>query len=43
MVCYAQRAEALGFDSVWVADHFFFDGPPGVLTPYPEEKHAHQL
>jgi hypothetical protein len=36
MVRYAQRAEALGFDSVWVPDHFFFQGPPGVLTPYPE-------
>jgi len=36
MLRYAQRAEALGFDSVWVPDHFFFEGPPGVLTPYPE-------
>jgi alkanesulfonate monooxygenase SsuD/methylene tetrahydromethanopterin reductase-like flavin-dependent oxidoreductase (luciferase family) len=36
MVRYAQRAEALGFDSVWVPDHFFFQGRPGVLTPYPE-------
>jgi alkanesulfonate monooxygenase SsuD/methylene tetrahydromethanopterin reductase-like flavin-dependent oxidoreductase (luciferase family) len=36
MLRYAQRAEALGFDSVWVPDHFFFEGPPGVLIPYPE-------
>ena len=21
----AQRAEALGFDSVWISDHFFLD------------------
>jgi alkanesulfonate monooxygenase SsuD/methylene tetrahydromethanopterin reductase-like flavin-dependent oxidoreductase (luciferase family) len=33
---YAQRAEELGFDSVWVPDHYFFERPPGVLTPYPE-------
>jgi alkanesulfonate monooxygenase SsuD/methylene tetrahydromethanopterin reductase-like flavin-dependent oxidoreductase (luciferase family) len=36
MLHYAKRAEALGFDSVWVPDHFFFQGSPGVLTPYPE-------
>ena len=33
VVAYAQRAEALGFDEVWVSDHLFFDlakygGPP---------------
>jgi alkanesulfonate monooxygenase SsuD/methylene tetrahydromethanopterin reductase-like flavin-dependent oxidoreductase (luciferase family) len=33
VVSYAQRAEALGFDSVWVSDHLFLDlarygGPP---------------
>jgi alkanesulfonate monooxygenase SsuD/methylene tetrahydromethanopterin reductase-like flavin-dependent oxidoreductase (luciferase family) len=33
---YAQRAEQLGFDSVWVPDHYFFERPAGVLTPYPE-------
>jgi len=33
---YAQRAEQLGFDSVWVPDHYFFERPPGTLTPYPE-------
>src|SRR5438876_8012170 len=33
---YAQRAEELGFDSVWVPDHYFFERPPGTLTPYPE-------
>ena len=32
----AKRAEALGFDSVWISDHFFLDlsrygGPPGTL------------
>jgi alkanesulfonate monooxygenase SsuD/methylene tetrahydromethanopterin reductase-like flavin-dependent oxidoreductase (luciferase family) len=32
----AQRAEELGFDSVWIPDHFFFERPPGTLTPYPE-------
>ena len=36
MVKHAQRADALGFDSVWVPDHFFFERPPGVFTPYPE-------
>jgi alkanesulfonate monooxygenase SsuD/methylene tetrahydromethanopterin reductase-like flavin-dependent oxidoreductase (luciferase family) len=36
MVRYAQRAETLGFDSVWVPDHFFFGRPPGALIPYPE-------
>lgn len=36
MLRYARRAEALGFDSVWVPDHFFFERPPGTFTPYPE-------
>lgn len=33
---YAQWAERVGFDSVWVPDHFFFESPPGVFEPYPE-------
>jgi alkanesulfonate monooxygenase SsuD/methylene tetrahydromethanopterin reductase-like flavin-dependent oxidoreductase (luciferase family) len=33
---YAQRAEQVGFDSVWVPDHFYFEWPPGVFEPYPE-------
>lgn len=33
---HAQHAERLGFDSVWVPDHFFFEWPPGVFEPYPE-------
>jgi alkanesulfonate monooxygenase SsuD/methylene tetrahydromethanopterin reductase-like flavin-dependent oxidoreductase (luciferase family) len=32
MLGYAQRAEALGFDSVWVPDHVFFERRPGVLV-----------
>ena len=36
MLAYAQRAEELGFDSVWFPDHFYFERPPGVFTPYPE-------
>jgi hypothetical protein len=36
MLRYAQLAEQLGFDSVWVPDHFFYEWPPGVLEPYPE-------
>src|SRR2546428_1594242 len=33
VVAYARRAESLGFDSVWISDHLFFDlekygGPP---------------
>lgn len=36
MLEYAQRAETLGFDSVWVPDHFYFERPPGQYTPYPE-------
>jgi probable F420-dependent oxidoreductase len=38
----AQRAEALGFDSVWISDHFFFDlaryggpeEPSGTVEPF---------
>jgi probable F420-dependent oxidoreductase len=38
----ATRAEALGFDSVWISDHFFLDiarygaepGPRGTLEPF---------
>ena len=33
---FAQRAEEVGFDSVWIPDHYFFERPPTVLTPYPE-------
>ena len=36
MLRYAQSAERVGFDSVWVPDHFFFESPPGVFEPYPE-------
>jgi alkanesulfonate monooxygenase SsuD/methylene tetrahydromethanopterin reductase-like flavin-dependent oxidoreductase (luciferase family) len=36
MLRYAQRAERLGFDSVWVPDHFYFESPPGAFEPYPE-------
>jgi alkanesulfonate monooxygenase SsuD/methylene tetrahydromethanopterin reductase-like flavin-dependent oxidoreductase (luciferase family) len=36
MLRYAQRAERLGFDSVWVPDHFYFEWPQGVFEPYPE-------
>jgi alkanesulfonate monooxygenase SsuD/methylene tetrahydromethanopterin reductase-like flavin-dependent oxidoreductase (luciferase family) len=36
MLRYAQLAEQLGFDSVWVPDHFFYAWPPGVFEPYPE-------
>jgi alkanesulfonate monooxygenase SsuD/methylene tetrahydromethanopterin reductase-like flavin-dependent oxidoreductase (luciferase family) len=36
MLDYAQRAERVGFDSVWVPDHFFFETRPGVLDPYPD-------
>ena len=36
MLEYAQRAEQLGFDSVWIPDHFYFERPAGVFTPYPE-------
>src|SRR5205823_10316833 len=32
----AQRAERLGFDSVWVPDHIYFQTLPGVLEPYPD-------
>ena len=36
MLRLGQRAEQLGFDSIWVPDHYFFERPPGVFTPYPE-------
>jgi alkanesulfonate monooxygenase SsuD/methylene tetrahydromethanopterin reductase-like flavin-dependent oxidoreductase (luciferase family) len=36
MVRYGQLAESLGFDSVWVPDHFYYEWPPGVFEPYPE-------
>lgn len=36
MLEHAQRAERLGFDSVWVPDHFYFERPAGQYTPYPE-------
>jgi alkanesulfonate monooxygenase SsuD/methylene tetrahydromethanopterin reductase-like flavin-dependent oxidoreductase (luciferase family) len=36
IVQYGQRADALGFDSLWVPDHFFIERPKGVLVPYPE-------
>jgi FMNH2-dependent dimethyl sulfone monooxygenase len=36
MLRYAQRAERLGFDSVWVPDHSYFEWPAGVFEPYPE-------
>jgi len=36
IVRYGQRADELGFDSLWVPDHFFIERPKGVLTPYPE-------
>jgi alkanesulfonate monooxygenase SsuD/methylene tetrahydromethanopterin reductase-like flavin-dependent oxidoreductase (luciferase family) len=36
MLEYAQRAERLGFDSVWVPDHIYFQTLPGVLDPYPD-------
>jgi alkanesulfonate monooxygenase SsuD/methylene tetrahydromethanopterin reductase-like flavin-dependent oxidoreductase (luciferase family) len=36
MLSYAQRAERVGFDSVWVPDHFYFETRPGVLDPYPD-------
>jgi len=31
-----QRADELGFDSLWVPDHFFIERPKGTLVPYPE-------
>ena len=34
MVRYGQRAEALGFDSVWFGDHFFLQRPGGRVDPY---------
>ncbi len=36
IVRYGQRADELGFDSLWVPDHFFFERPKGTLNPYPE-------
>jgi alkanesulfonate monooxygenase SsuD/methylene tetrahydromethanopterin reductase-like flavin-dependent oxidoreductase (luciferase family) len=36
IVSHGQRADELGFDSLWVPDHFFIERPKGVLTPYPE-------
>jgi hypothetical protein len=36
MLRYAQRAERLGFDPVWVPDHFYYEWPHGVLEPHHE-------
>jgi alkanesulfonate monooxygenase SsuD/methylene tetrahydromethanopterin reductase-like flavin-dependent oxidoreductase (luciferase family) len=36
IVRYGQWADELGFDSLWVPDHFFIERPKGVLVPYPE-------
>src|SRR5262245_58597936 len=36
MLRLGQKAEALGFDSIWVPDHYFFERPPGAFTPFPE-------
>jgi alkanesulfonate monooxygenase SsuD/methylene tetrahydromethanopterin reductase-like flavin-dependent oxidoreductase (luciferase family) len=36
IVRYGQRADSLGFDSLWVPDHFFIERPRGTLHPYPE-------
>jgi alkanesulfonate monooxygenase SsuD/methylene tetrahydromethanopterin reductase-like flavin-dependent oxidoreductase (luciferase family) len=36
MLRYAQMAERMGFDSVWVPDHFFFEWPAGEFQPFPE-------
>lgn len=36
IVRYGQLADEMGFDSLWVPDHFFIERPKGVLTPYPE-------
>jgi alkanesulfonate monooxygenase SsuD/methylene tetrahydromethanopterin reductase-like flavin-dependent oxidoreductase (luciferase family) len=36
MLRYAQMAERLGFDSVWVPDHFYFEWPPRAFEPFPE-------
>src|SRR5215210_5438432 len=36
IVRYGQRADELGFDSLWVPDHFFIERPKGTLHPYPE-------
>ncbi|HEV8638133.1 MAG TPA: LLM class flavin-dependent oxidoreductase [Chloroflexota bacterium] len=36
MLRLGQKAAALGFDSIWVPDHYFFERPPGMFSPYPE-------
>jgi alkanesulfonate monooxygenase SsuD/methylene tetrahydromethanopterin reductase-like flavin-dependent oxidoreductase (luciferase family) len=36
IVRYGQTADELGFDSLWVPDHFFIERPKGTLIPYPE-------
>jgi len=36
MLAHAQHAERVGFDSVWVPDHIYFQTLPGVLEPYPD-------
>jgi alkanesulfonate monooxygenase SsuD/methylene tetrahydromethanopterin reductase-like flavin-dependent oxidoreductase (luciferase family) len=36
IVRYGQMADELGFDSLWVPDHFFIERPKGTLVPYPE-------
>jgi alkanesulfonate monooxygenase SsuD/methylene tetrahydromethanopterin reductase-like flavin-dependent oxidoreductase (luciferase family) len=36
IVRYGQIADELGFDSLWVPDHFFIERPKGTLVPYPE-------
>jgi alkanesulfonate monooxygenase SsuD/methylene tetrahydromethanopterin reductase-like flavin-dependent oxidoreductase (luciferase family) len=36
IVRYGQRADDLGFDSLFVPDHFFIERPKGTLVPYPE-------
>jgi alkanesulfonate monooxygenase SsuD/methylene tetrahydromethanopterin reductase-like flavin-dependent oxidoreductase (luciferase family) len=33
---YGRQAEQLGFDAVWVADHFYYEWPQGVFEPFPE-------
>jgi alkanesulfonate monooxygenase SsuD/methylene tetrahydromethanopterin reductase-like flavin-dependent oxidoreductase (luciferase family) len=36
IVRWGQLADELGFDSLWVPDHFFIERPKGTLIPYPE-------
>jgi alkanesulfonate monooxygenase SsuD/methylene tetrahydromethanopterin reductase-like flavin-dependent oxidoreductase (luciferase family) len=36
MLRYGQRAEELGFDSLWLGDHFFIQRAGGKLEPYHE-------